>query len=452
MTTAETLYAVTVNHQIAVTATRERAFLDENRTVALIKRLQTESGCVSVIPLSTCNRTEIYLEVRPGVDGAVLLRDALADVGADADVFFGDGARHLVGSEAIAHLYRVAAGLESMMLGEPQISAQLKSAYKLARRHQEPGPGLLRAFQGAFRAGKRVRTETRIGQGAVSVAFAAVELSRKFFTKLAQNRGLLVGAGETGALAARHFLQQDIGHLTVVNRSFDRAEDLAATLNEEWLRNLARGKGDLPRAADVDPARARVQARPWQDLDDALAAADVVLCTTGATEPVIRPDMVRQAVRRRRGNPLFLLDIAVPRDIHPDAAGIDGAYVYGLEDLDEIVEGNLSARRTQVPHALRIIDEELVNFETWLADIDLHPTVAEFKAYLEELKDKQVGFVRKRQSAEIAEAVDRSLQQFIKKVMGRSMSSLKRTDSPEERDRELQTLRKLFAPDSDDRP
>jgi len=148
---------------------------------------------------------------------------------------------------------------------------------------------------------------------------------------------------------------------------------------------------------------------------------------------------------------LFFLDIAVPRDIHPDVADIDGVYVFGLEDLDEIVQSNLVARRKQLPQAQGIIDEELDEFQQWLDDVDLRPTVAEFKAYLEGLKDKQVGFVRKKQSDEIAAAVDRSLQQFIKKVLGRSMTTLKTAESREERDRDLETLRRLFGPDLEDR-
>ena len=185
--------------------------------------------------------------------------------------------------------------------------------------------------------------------------------------------------------------------------------------------------------------------RPWSELADALAEADVVLSTTGALEPVITREMVEAAVARRHGEPLFLLDIAVPRDIHPDVAKVGGVYLFGLDDLDDIVEGNLAARQKQVPHAEKILEEELAEFRTWLDEMDLRPTVAEFKSYLEELKDKQVGYVRKKQSDEVAAAVDSSLQQFIKKVLGRSMSSLKQADSPEERDRDLDTLRRIFS-------
>lgn len=467
MSGATTLHVRSISHKNAPTSVRERAHLTEERAVELMDALSAGSAagdvggartdepvCISVIPVSTCNRTEIYLEVRTGADPDAVLREGLRVIGADEDIFFGEHALRLDDLEAIAHLYRLASGMESMMLGEPQITAQLKDAYRLARAHHEPGPGLLRAFQGAFRAGKRVRTETRISTGAVSVAFAAVELARKFFDRFSSHRAVLVGAGETGALAARHFLQHEIGRLTLVNRSFERAEALAATLREEQLRQLAEPDNSGDGGSDADRAirtRAdRITARPWDELAAAIADADVVLSTTGATEPVILPAMVSEAAHNRHGLPLFMLDIAVPRDIHPDVAKIGNVFVFGLEDLDEIVQGNLAARRGQIPHAERIIGEELDEFRQWLDDIDMRPTVAEFRAYLEELKDKQVGFVRKKHSDEVAAEVDKSLQQFIKKVLGRSMSNVRNAETREERQRHLETLRQLFSPEDRD--
>ena len=453
MSPKSTLHVRSINHHHAPTEVRERAHLDSARAVALMKHLEDDPDCVSVLPVSTCNRTEIYLEMWPGTDPDAVLQRALTAVGADADIFRGLHAIGYDGLPAVRHLFRVAAALESMMLGEPQISQQLKDAYRLARKHSELGPVLLRAFQGGFRAGKRVRTETRINNGAVSVAFGAVELARKFFSRLCEHKALLVGAGETGALAARHFLQHDIGHLTVVNRSLEKAEALAADLRAERRAALARSSGndaDLDVMAPLSEQCGLVSHRPWEELAAALAEADVVLTTTGALEPVILPEMVTAAVAKRRGEPLFLLDIAVPRDIHPDVAKISGVYLFGLDDLDEIVEGNLDARRKQIPHAEKIIEEELAEFQTWLDEMDLRPTVAEFKSYLEDLKDKQVGYVRKKQSDEVAAAVDSSLQQFIKKVLGRSVSTLKQAENPEERDRDLDTLRRIFSEDQTD--
>ena len=461
MTHLTTLHVRSINHRFAPTEVRERAHIEDAKAIALMDVLGSgqesdiaRTGCLSVIPVSTCNRTEIYIELEHGFDADEVLRTALTAVGLDADLFLGEYAQKLDGLPAIEHLFKVSAGLESMMLGEPQISGQLKDAYRLARGHHEPGPGLLRAFQGSFRAGKRVRTETRISNGAVSVAFAAVELARKFFDHLCDQKAALVGAGETGALAARHFLQHNIGELTVVNRSFDKAQALAETLTAEKAAGMGRtareGGADLDTLPAVGQDCGTISARPWDELIEALAHADVILSTTGATEPVITAPMVEKAVSRRKGKPLFMLDIAVPRDIHPDVARIGGVFVFGLDDLDEIIQGNLAARKNQIPHATRIIQEELVEFQQWLDDVDLRPTVAEFRAYLEELKDKQVGFVRKKQSDEVAAAVDASLQQFIKKVLGRSVSTLKSAGSREERERDLAALRRIFGEDGRD--
>ncbi len=373
-------------------------------------------------------------------------------IGANSELLFSEYAYSLDGLPAIEHLFRVSSGIESQMLGEPQILEQLKRAYHLAREHNEPGPGLLRAFQGAFHAGKRVRTETSISTGAVSIAFVAVELARKFFDQLSAQKAVLVGAGETGSLAARHFLQHQIGHLTVVNRSYGKARELVDTLMTDTITgpsDQAKEMGDPPPTEHARDAKCnRISACCWEELPQVLAEVDVILSTTSALDPIILPQMVEQAVSKRRGKPLFLLDIAVPRDIHPDVADIGGVFLFGLDDLDGIIEGNLSARRREVPRAERIIREELKEFQRWLEEIDLRPTVAEFKAFLEELKEKQMSFVRKKESDEMAATVDRSLRQFIKKLLGRSVSTLKNSENPRERERDLETLRRIFSIDA----
>ena len=430
MTAPSQLLVWGIDHHRAPTSVRERVHVPPEMVGPLNEAMSRFPGFVSSVPVSTCNRTEIYIEVRDECPVHEMMLRSLSEIGLDGELFLGEYGVRLNGRDAVEHLYRIAAGLESMMLGEPQIMGQLKDAYRLSKENHDLGPLIMRAFQGAFRAGKCVRTGTRIGEGAVSVAFATVELARKFFDDLPRTRGLLVGAGETGALAARHFLQQGIGGLTVVNRSLDKAAALAD--------DLTGGKGDL------------VRARPWDDLSDALHGVDVVLTTTGATEPVILPETVRAALDARRGRPLFILDIAVPRDVHPDVAELGNVYVFGLDDLDEIVQSNLAERRKRIPQAEAIIASELSQLDAWIRNMDLQPTVAEFRAYMESLKEKQVGFVRRKQSVEVAEAVEQSLQQFIKKLLGRSMSNLKNADSQEEQMRDLDSLRRLFTDRSRD--
>ncbi len=424
MTTPAKMMMWGLDHHRASTEMREKAHLDVEKVAALIRAVAKEDTIISCVPVCTCNRTEIYLDVQPGAPVADALARILRDLDVDPALFTGPAGLRLHGLDAVGHLHRVAAGLESMMLGEPQVVAQLKDSYRQAKSHGDLGAVMMRAFQSAFRAGKCVRTGTTIGAGAVSVAFAAVELSRKFFTRLEDHRALLVGAGETGDLAARHFLQQGIGGLTVVNRSPNKAIALAASLND--------GKAE------------RARARPWTELTEAIAEVNVVLTTTGATEPVILPDMISAALQNRRGRPLFILDIAVPRDVHPDVADLESVFVFGLDDLDEIVQSNLAARRRELPRAEDILAKELAHFDEWLSDLDLLPSVDEFRCYLEEIKEKQVSWVRKKESPEVAEAVDRSLQQFIKKVTGRSMASLRDAETQDERLRRMSALRGLF--------
>ncbi len=419
-----TLHCWGLDHHVADTALRERAHLDRERINLLLGHLRGEEGFIGAVPVGTCNRTELYVEARSGSPITGSVERALAAAGIEPSLLLEPPAVHREDLEAVRHLYRVTAGLESQLVGEPQIVGQLKDAYRLAKEHHSLGPVLMRAFQGAFRTGKRVRSETRIGNGAVSVAFAAVELSRKIYSDLSQRTVLLVGTGETGALAARHFLQQGARRLVLVNRTRERAEALAAGLADESAASLA--------------------VRGWEELEAALGDVDLVLSSTGSPVPVLTEQMVAAAVARRHGRPLLLLDIAVPRDIAPGVADLDCTYLFGLDDLDEIVRRNLAARRQEIPRAEKIIARELEEFSGWLRDMDLRPTVSEFRAYLEGLKEQQVGYVRRTADPRTAAAVEESLQHFIKKVLGRSMAALKETSSPEERRQHLDVLRRLF--------
>jgi glutamyl-tRNA reductase len=412
-----------IDHHSASTALREQVAMAPERIEAFLDRCN-DAGLDSLIVLSTCNRTEFYVETKETAAAAATIAAALASEGIDFALFTGEQGWYMEDDEAILHLYRVTAGLESLMIGEPQIAGQVKDAYRLAAKHRPLGAMLERAFHSSFRACKHVRSRTRVGEGAVSVAYAAVELSRKFFQELPQQRALLVGAGDTGTLAGRHFVAAEMGNITVLNRSPERAALLAEKLN-----------GDREGVA---------VAGPLTDLEEALSEADVVLCSTAAQEPIVLPEMVARALKKRKGAPIFMLDVAVPRDIHPDVANLGGAYCFGMEDLDEIVQSNVSIRRKELPKAEQILEAERKQFRRWAKNMSLGPIVGKFHNFLEEMKRAELQRYSKQMSGETEAAVEEALRAFINKIMYRPVNRLKTTQDESARMRDLDSLCRLF--------
>ena len=418
-----------VDHHSASTEIREQVALGPERITALLERC-AEAGLEYQVVLSTCNRTEFYVETTDPAAAALLLTEEAAREGVDFAHFTGEHGWYMEDEEAIMHLFRVTAGLESLMIGEPQIAGQVKDAYRLALGSRTLGAMLERAFNSAFRACKHVRSRTRLGEGAVSVAYAAVELSRKFFHDLSKQQALIVGAGDTGTLAGRHFVAAGVGSGHVLNRNPERAALLAATLNAD--REFVATSG------------------PLTELEQRLAEADVVLCSTAAREPVILPEMVAAALKRRKGAPLFLLDVAIPRDIHPGVADIGNVFCFGMDDLDEIVQGNLAVRRRELPKAEEILEGELRQFRRWAKNMSLGPTVGKFHNFLEEMKRAELQRYGKGMTVETESAVEEALRAFINKVMYRPVNLLKATQDESARMRDLDSLRRLFGLDDEE--
>ncbi len=252
-------------------------------------------------------------------------------------------------SEAIRHVFRVTSSLDSMVLGEPQILGQVKESYKKATTVKTTGPILNRLMHKAFFAAKRVRTETGIGQAAVSVAYVAVELAKKILGELKDKAVLLIGAGEMAELAARHLINQVERPLTVVNRTFENACALAGELGGN--------------------------ATSFDQIDDALTNADVVIASTGSYEPLIRKDQMKNVLRRRRYRPIFIIDIAIPRDVEPSVNDLDSVYLYNIDDLQSVVQENLGERRQEALRGERIVDEEVKKFVNWTKTLDSTPTI-----------------------------------------------------------------------------
>ena len=321
------LLAFGINHRTASVALRERAAFTPERLAAALAAVREQAGLGEVAILSTCNRTEFYGAAEAEA-GERLLAWLAGEVGVPVEELRAVCYRH-DGPDAVRHAMRVAAGLDSMILGEPQILGQMKSAYGDALSAGAVGPELERLFQRTFEAAKQVRSETAIGASPVSIGFAAVTLARQVFESLADAPVLLVGAGEMNALVARHLREQGVGELMLCNRTLARAEALAAEVGGEAV--------------------------PWSLLDDALARADMVVSCTGATTPVISREAVQAALRRRRHRPLLLIDIAVPRDIAPEAGEFEDVFLYTVDDLQGVVDAGWRNRQAAAEQAEQVI-------------------------------------------------------------------------------------------------
>jgi glutamyl-tRNA reductase len=331
------LLAVGLNHQSAPLALRERLALDAAQLPAALAGLGALPGVDEAALLSTCNRTEIYAHVSAGSEPALAAwlagHHGLAPEMINAYLY-----TH-VDEHAVRHLFRVATGLDSMVLGEPQILGQVKTAWHAARAQQQLRLPLDRLFQQSFSVAKRVRTDTRIGAHPVSVAFAAVRLARQVFSELDCATVLLVGAGDTVELAARHLVDAKVKRLLVANRTLEHAQALASRYGGYAL--------------------------PLSELERHLPEADIVITATASREPVLRHGAVKDALRSRRQRPMFLLDLAVPRDIETSVGTLDNAYLYTVDDLEQVIEDNRASRREAADQALAIIDLQVEHYMAW---------------------------------------------------------------------------------------
>jgi glutamyl-tRNA reductase len=321
-----------INHKTAPVALREKVAFSEERLLAALRTLRQESGVAEVVILSTCNRTELYWA--GSASGPDLTQWLERHHGASLDLasnVYVHQERH-----AVAHAFSVASGLDSMVLGEAQILGQLKEAYRVAQQAGSTGPALNKLFQAAFSTAKRVRTETRIGANAVSLASATVSLARRMFADFGSLTALLIGAGEMIALTARHLSTQGIKRMVIANRTLPRAQTLATEL--------------------------KAYAVPLTDIPAELAAADIVISCTGSPVPIITKALAEAAVRARRRRPIFMVDLAVPRDIDPAISELEDVYLFSIDDLQQLIDENRQQREVAADGARIVIDEEVARF------------------------------------------------------------------------------------------
>lgn len=355
------IIVVGMNHKTAPVEVREQLALACREHFNPLRLLPHLDHVDELYYLSTCNRVEFLFTCRCG-------DEALREVGFLLNKHLGnpstaDLASYVYtheGLEAVVHLFRVASSLDSMVVGEPQILGQIKSAYREATECRTVGVILNRLLHKAFSVAKRVRSETSIGSHAVSISYAAVELARKIFGTLEEKRVLLVGAGEMVELAAEHFLSHGVRHMTVANRTLERAIDLARQFKADTVS--------------------------FEHILDTLKNVDIVLSSTGSPEPILRYQDVRSRMRERRNRPIFFIDIAVPRDVDPRINQIDNVYLYDIDDLQGIIDLNRDQRKKEAERAEHIVAEEALKFVTWLHTLDVVPTIVALKNKAEAIR------------------------------------------------------------------
>jgi glutamyl-tRNA reductase len=359
------IIVVGLSHKTAPVEVREVLAIPASRMDEALTRLCGYPGVKEGLLLSTCNRVEVYAVVEDVERGYAHVQEFLADT--HLSLTSERLTPHLywqAGDRAITHLFRVAASLDSMIVGEPQILGQLKDAYDLALSHKATGIMLNKVVKKAISVAKRVRTETKIAETAVSVSYAAVELAKKIFSTLADKTVMLVGAGEMAKLAARHFVANGIRRVMITTRDGQNALELAKRF-------------------DGVPV-------PFEQFRVDMAEADIVLCSTGASHYLIRKEDIQSALRRRMNRPMFMIDISVPRNIDPAAKDVDNAFLFDVDDLEMRVEQNREERRREAARAERLVVEEVAVIRQWLKSLEVTPTIVELRRRAEELKQAEL--------------------------------------------------------------
>ena len=414
------ILVVGLSHKTAPVEIREKIAFSPTAMAEPLKQMLALDSISEALIVSTCNRVELYATSRDPERAVAQLQHFLAEY---HKLPFDKLVEHLYekrGEDAIRHVLRVSASLDSMIIGEPQILGQIKTAYGYASEFKTAGLILNRFMHKAFSVAKRVRTETAIASNAVSVSFAAVELARKIFDKLENKTVMLIGAGEMCELAAKHFINNGIAEVLVTNRTYARAEKLAAEFNG--------------------------RAVAFENFQDQLHQADIVLSSTGAPGFVLQAKKIAEVIKLRRNKPMFIIDIAVPRDIEPKANKIDNVYLYDVDDLQGVVQANLKERKKEADKAEAIIEEEILQFYRWLSTLEVKPTIVSLRRKLEEMRQNEVQKTLSNLDPDdkTAKSIDALTRAIINKILHQPTSILKDAQNSEDGNTYIDAVRTLF--------
>ncbi len=412
---------VGLSHKTAPIDIREKVAFSPTAMEEPLHQVLALPAVSEAVIVSTCNRVELYVISRQTDAAITEIKKFLADFhNLDLEIL----ERHLYdfeGVAAIQHALRVASSLDSMMIGEPQILGQIKTAYGYACEYKTVGLILNRFMNKAFSVAKRVRNETAIASNAVSVSFAAVELARKIFDSLENKTVMLIGAGEMCELAAKHFVNNGVSKVLVTNRTFSRAEKLAKEFDGI--------------AVSFDNFR------------EQLHRVDIVLSSTGAPDYILDAKKLKQVCKERRYKPMFLIDIAVPRDIDPAANKLDSIYLYDVDDLQGVVQANLKERQKEASKAELIINEEVVQFQNWLATLEVKPTIVALRQQMEQVRQTEMEKTLsslKALSDKERKAIESMTSAIVNKILHHPTHVLKQTSTGDDSSLYLDTVRTLF--------
>ena len=410
-----------LNHNTAPVDLRECIAFSEGDSRAALARLADITVMDEAMLLSTCNRVEV-LVVSKKPDEAIQETKLFLSRFNDLPIERFDKSLYIFrGDEAVRHIFRVASSLDSMVLGEPQILGQIKAAYQAATQSKTSGVLLNRLLHRTFFVAKRVRSETGIGDNAVSISYAAIELGRKIFDALKDKKVLLIGAGEMAELAVEHLIRHKAQDIYVANRTFERGVNLAKKFKGQPIR--------------------------FEEIFDTLQYVDIIISSTGSADFIIRKKQVKAVMKKRRNSPLFFIDIAVPRDIDPDINRLNNAYVYDIDDLKGVIEENLEDRRKEAAKAERIIDEAVIRFREWYENLDVVPTIVALRSKMEAIAgselEKTLQTLRHLPETD-RDAMVRMMQAIINKIMHNPTRLLKSDSSHINKSAYLDFTRRLF--------
>lgn len=417
-----------LNHISAPVELRECLAFNDNEAKTAVDDLKKDPAVNEIMLFSTCNRVEVLIVTDNRTDA---LAAAMKYISRTKNIPEQDFSASLYihhGKEAVRHIFRVAASLDSMMVGEPQILGQIKNAFKNTLAQKASGVIMNRLMHRTFNVAKRVRTETGIGDNAVSISYAAIELGKKIFGSLEEKSVLLVGAGEMAELAVEHLIQNQVGNIFVANRTFERGVELANRFGGKAVR--------------------------LEEIGEILQVVDIIISSTGAPGFVITKDLVKAAIKSRRSKPSFFIDIAVPRDIDPEINKLPNTYVYDIDDLNGIIDDNLEARNREAIKAERLIDESVISFEKWRKELRVVPTIIALKEKLNRIASAEVkktlSSSLKHLTEKDAKAIERMSEALISKILHDPINFLKDSGPHRDESTYLNFSRTLFNLDETD--